>query len=345
MYAANDDRLNGEYRVSGTRHYVYTRDLNHGNTFKNYKVGQSGMLPEYVAYIQITLREAKLANDNLSDCPLTRVYDQGTADAVLKFQQVYKARVKDGIVDSETKSLFAREVWKKMLQRDNTRYQAVVSRIKESNNKDCIKFIEHAATTVEIWELKNTDLTFQKISYTGNALGDPISDIIYVAVPGRYRTSSVKDVKIESINVYAGSFNGAPSYRGIAIEEIRGYAFDINTQTADYSKSQLIKGKTDYFTVFHGTDVGKTLAESGVFSIKLKGSLLGGVFGMAEGYAIDKISFVISYKEKISDKTTKKVPGQFIPGAFIPGEFIPGEYIPGEFIPGTTTIVGGGFRI
>jgi len=108
---------------------VYTRDKNNGNTFKNYKVGQVGMLPEYIAYIQITLREAKLSNSSLVDCPLTSVYDKATADAVLKFQQVYNARVKDGIVDSETKSLFAREVWKKMFQTDNARYQSVKTRI------------------------------------------------------------------------------------------------------------------------------------------------------------------------------------------------------------------------
>lgn len=97
------------------------------------------MLPEYIAYIQITLREAKLLNSSLADCPLTKVYDKATADAVLKFQQVYKARVKDGIVDSETKSLFAREVWKKMLQTDNTRYQAVVDRIKKRRQQKLCK--------------------------------------------------------------------------------------------------------------------------------------------------------------------------------------------------------------
>jgi len=292
---------------SGSFHYVYTRDLNNGNTFKNYKVGQTGMLSAYIAYIQITLREAKLSNSSLADCPLTRVYDKATAAAVLKFQQVYKARVKDSIVDSETKSLFAREVWKKMRQTDQARYDAVISRIQKSNNKDCVRFIENAATTVEIWELKNTNLDFQKISYTGNALGSPISDTIYVAIPGRYRSSSVKDVKIESISIYAGSFKGAPSYRGISIQEVRGYAFDINTQTANYSKSQLFKTQTNYSKTSNTVAVNKTLAESGVFSIKLKGSLLGGVFGQAEGYAIGKITFTISYKLKEGDATTKWV--------------------------------------
>jgi len=138
-------------------------------------------------------------------------------------------------------------------------------------------------------------------------LGDPISDTIYVAVPAKYRSSSVKDVKIESINVYPGSFKGAPSYKGISIQEVKGYAFDIKTQTANYSKSLLFQSKTDYFTVFHGVPVNKTLAESGVFSIKLKGSLLDGVFGKTEGYAIDKITFVISYKLKEGDATTKWV--------------------------------------
>ena len=100
IYAIADDRLNGEYRSQkvesgGTRnHYLFTRDVTHGNTYKNYKLGQTGMLPAYVAYIQITLREAKLSNPSLAECPLTRVYDKATADAVLKFQQVYKARIK-----------------------------------------------------------------------------------------------------------------------------------------------------------------------------------------------------------------------------------------------------------
>lgn len=135
-YALADDRLNGNYRLtisesSGSRnHYIYTRDIDLGNVSSNYKKNGSGMLAEYIAYIQITLREAKLSNASLNNCPLTRVYDKATADAVLKFQQVYKARAKDGIVDSETKSLFTREVWKKMLQTDNARYNSVVDRIK-----------------------------------------------------------------------------------------------------------------------------------------------------------------------------------------------------------------------
>jgi len=108
---------------------VYTRDLNNGNTFKNYKVGQTGMLPEYIAYIQITLREAKLSNDALLNCPLTKTFDDETHKAVLKFQEVYNARAKDGIVDSETKSLFTREVWKKMIQTDNERFRSVEARI------------------------------------------------------------------------------------------------------------------------------------------------------------------------------------------------------------------------
>lgn len=308
IYANGDDRLNGSYRIAnGSRHYVYTRDLNKGNTFKNYRLNQTGMLPAYIAYIQITLREAKLLNPSLADCPLNRTYDKATANAVLKFQQVYKARVKDSIVDTETKSLFSREVWKKMFQTDNARYLAVINRITSGNNKDAVVFIENAARVAEIWELKNTDLDFQKIGYTGSGSGDSITDTIFVAVPARYRSSLVKDVKIHSINIYPGKFNGAPSYRGISIEEVKGYAFNIETQTANYSKSQLLRGKTNYFTTLRGVSVEKSLADCGVISIKLKGSALGGVFGPAHGYAINKISFVISYRSKDADATTKWV--------------------------------------
>ena len=314
IYAIADDRLNGEYRSQkvesgGTRnHYLFTRDVTHGNTYKNYKLGQTGMLPAYVAYIQITLREAKLSNSSLAECPLTRVYDKATADAVLKFQQVYKARIKDGVVDSETKSLFSREVWKKMFQTDNARYEAVRARVSGSNNKDALVFIQNAATVAEIWELKNTELSFQKVSFTGSSGPSEITDTIFVAVPARYRSSLVKDVTIHSIGIYPGTFNGAPSYKGISIQEVKGYAFDTSTQKANYTKSQTFKSKTDYFTIFQGVEINKSLAECGVISIRLKGGSLGGAFGpYAEGYAINKISFVISYKSKDADATTKWV--------------------------------------
>jgi len=314
IYAIADDRLNGEYRSQkvesgGTRnHYLFTRDVTHGNTYKNYKLGQTGMLPAYVAYIQITLREAKLSNPSLAECPLTRVYDKATADAVLKFQQVYKARIKDGVVDSETKSLFSREVWKKMFQTDSARYEAVRARVSGSNNKDALVFIQNAATVAEIWELKNTELSFQKVSFTGSSGPSEITDTIFVAVPARYRSSLVKDVTIHSIGIYPGTFGGAPSYKGISIQEVKGYAFDISTQKANYTKSQTFKSKTNYFTVFQGIEINKSLAECGVISIRLKGGSLGGAFGpYAEGYAINKISFVISYKSKDAEATTKWV--------------------------------------
>lgn len=314
IYALSDDRLNGNYRAvsvdsgSSRNNYIFTRDVNNGNTYKNYKVGQTGMLAAYVAYIQITLREAKLLNSSLAECPLTKVYDKATSDAVLKFQQVYKARIKDGIVDSETKSLFTREVWKKMFQTDNGRYVAVVDRIKNSNNSSSVVFIENAATVAEIWELKNTELSFQKISYTGTSGPLEVTDTIFVAIPERYRSSLVKDVKIHSVNIYPGTFRNAPSYKGISIQEVKAYPFDISSQQADYTKSQILKSKTEYFTIFNGVEIEKPLAQCGVVSIKLKGGSLGGLFGpYAEGYAIDKITFVISYKSLDSNSTTKWV--------------------------------------
>ena len=48
------------------------------------------MLSAYIAYIQITLREAKLTNSSLLECPLNRSFDQATKSAVIKFQQEYK---------------------------------------------------------------------------------------------------------------------------------------------------------------------------------------------------------------------------------------------------------------
>ena len=304
-YAVADDRLNGQYRatnsIASRNNYLFTRDVTHGNTYKNYKVGQTGMLPAYIAFIQITLREAKISNSSLLDCPLNRVYDTQTAAAVTKFQQVYKARIKDGIVDTETKSLFTREVWKKMFQTDNARYQEVYNRVSSGNNSDAAVFIRNAATVAEIWELKNTDLDFQKISYTGTEGALEVSDVIYIAVPPKYRNkNNMRNVRIKSIGILPGSFQAAPSYKGISIEEVKGYAFDLDTQTANYSKSQTFGSTLPISTNGRVISIDKPLEECGVISIKIKGGKLGGSFGpYAEGYAIRHIVFNISYEAMI----------------------------------------------
>jgi len=309
-YALADDRLNGNYRLtvsesSGSRnHYIYTRDIDLGNVSSNYKKNGSGMLADYIAYIQITLREAKLSNNALLDCPLTRVYDNATHDAVVKFQQVYKARAKDGIVDSETKSLFTREVWKKMIQTDNARYNSVVERISKSdNNKGCVKYIEHAATVAEIWELTNTTLDFQKVSYTGSAGPTQIGDTIYVAIPEFYRKPAFQKVQILKMNIVVGKFKNAPDYKGVGLKEVRGYAYNVSSQTADYSKSILLKSATAASTGTITINIDKPLSECGVVSIKLTGSKLGGKFGgFAEGYSINKISFDIKFESQTKFK-------------------------------------------
>jgi len=305
VYALADDRLNGEYRLktaesSGSRnHYIYTRDIDNGNVNTNYKKNGSHMLAEYIAYIQITLREAKALNNDLLECPLTRKYDAKTEAAVLKFQQVYKARVKDGIVDSETKSLFSREVWKKMYQTQRPRYDEVTERIKtKKDNKDALKYIEHAATVAEIWELINVkNLDFQKISYTGTEGPTQINDIIYIAIPAFYRKPALQKVQILKMKIVVGKFKNANNYKGISLKEVRGYAYNVASQTADYNKSILLKSATAASTGTITIDINKPLAECGVVSIKLTGSKLGGKFGAyAEGYSITSINFDIKYE-------------------------------------------------
>jgi len=261
------------------------------------------MLSAYIAYIQITLREAKLTNSSLLECPLNRSFDQATKSAVIKFQQEYKARLKDGIIDSETKSLFAREVWKKMLQTDSARYNAVIERIQGGSNKDVIPYIQNAATAVEIWELVNTDLSFQKITYTGTSGPSQIVDTIYVAIPEIYRDATrIKDVMVNSISIEVGRFAKSASYKGISIIEAKSYAYDSATNSMNYAKSQLIKSTTAYSLSTIKMDIKKPLADCGVVSLRLKGSLLGGSFGsFAEGYAINKITFNISFKGKTKD--------------------------------------------
>lgn len=307
IYALADDRLDGKYRLtvsesSGSRnHYIYTRDIDVGNVSTNYKLKGSGMLSEYIAYIQITLREAKLSNNSLLDCPLSKTFDQATHNAVVKFQQVYSARLKDGIVDSETKSLFTREVWKKMLQTDPNRYEAVLARVGVSNS-DVLKYIRNAATVAEIWELANTDLDFEKVSYTGSSGPSTIGDTIYVAVPESFRQPQLENVTILKLNITAGGFKNATSYKGIALKEVRAYAYDVQTQTANYNKSQVLKAQTNYFTGTTTIDINKPLSECGVIAIKLTGSKLGGKFGsFTEGYAIQKISFDAKRTYKTKD--------------------------------------------
>lgn len=309
MYALADDRLNGQYRLqkvesAGSRnHYIYTRDIQLGNVSRNYQMNATGMLAVYIAYIQITLREAKITNSALLDCPLNKKFDQATKDAVIKFQQAYKARLKDGVVDSETKSLFTREVWKKMLQTDPVRYNAVIARIQSGDNKDVVPYIQNAATVAEIWELPNTDLSFQKVTYTGTSGPSQIADTIYVAVPESYRagilSGKLKEVTVNSISIEVGKMPKSANYKGVSIVEAKGYAYNTSNGTVDYTKSQIIKSTTAHSLSTIKLDIKKPISDCGVISLKIKGSTLGGSFGnFAEGYSINKISFNISFKAK-----------------------------------------------
>lgn len=224
IYALGDDRLNGKYRLqvkstqAAKNSYIYTRDIDLGNVATAYAVGAKGLLEEYIAFIQITLREHGI------DCDLTKKYDNQTKTAVTKFQRRHDARLVDGVVDSETKSLFCREVWKKMLQTDPNRFNAVIERVK-GNNPKSVKYIQHSATVAEIWELKNTDLDFQKVTFTGT--NDPLSlsDTIYVSVPEKFRDARLSDTKVVDVKIKVGNFAKAKSYKGIQIEEVRAIPF------------------------------------------------------------------------------------------------------------------------
>ncbi len=279
--------------------FLYTGDIQQGNIIGAYGVGKPKMLVDYIKYIQITMREANIL---VAGAPplLSGKYEENTRRAVLNFQAATNARFEDGTVDSETKSLMAKVVWKAIKTTNPTRYNEIIQRIKTFNNgvnSGVLKYIEAASVAADLEDLPNTESNYRKITFTGQSGPGKLVDTIFYAVPfdripavTGVETQDLKNQILKSVTIYPGTFAGATSYKGIQILNATVY------NGINMSGPQEVKGAINYTTSAIKIDVNKPMSECMFFAFRINGDKLGGNFGAyAEGYSLNKVTFDIGW--------------------------------------------------
>ena len=274
--------------------FLYTGDIQQGNSIGAYGVGKSGMLIDYIKYIQISMREAGiLVAGKLPE--LSGKYLANTASAVRAFQASVNARFESGTVDSETKSLIAIHIWKSIKNSDPTLYSSIIARL-QVNNPTVVKYVTAAADAIELADLPNRDWNYRKITFTGQSGPLKLIDSIFLAVPfdqisiDGITQQDLKNQVLKSVTITPGTFAGAPSYKGISLKQAVVYS------GPDRAGKNIIKGPAEYTTNKFTIEVNRPMAECMFFAFQFNGGSLGGKYGsFAEGYSLAKVEFEIGY--------------------------------------------------
>jgi len=274
--------------------FLYTGDIQQGNIIGAYGENKPNMLPDYIKYIQISMREAGiLVAGKLPE--LSGQFKANTRNAVLAFQASVNARYENGTVDSETKSLIAIHIWKSIKNSDPTRYSAIIARL-QVNNPTVVKYVVAAADAIELHDLPNRDWNYRKITYTGQSGPKKLVDSIFFAVPfdqisiDGITQQDLKGQVLKSVTIYPGTFAGAPDYKGIALKQAVVYS------GIDMAGKNIIKGAAEYTTEKFTIEVNKPMAECMFFAFQFNGGSLGGKYGtFTEGYSLAKVEFEIGY--------------------------------------------------
>jgi hypothetical protein len=171
--------------------YLYTNDIELGNSTKTWRQGDSG---DYVRYIQFSV-----VNDGFN-IAVDGQYGPRTAEAVRGFQTKHSQRYIDGTVDSETKSYFAFKVWKRMTSAQFT--QAVnacnTNPATAPHARNIIAYMSAARNSGEAARIGS--LNYNKITFTGFAGPTLATDVIYFELPSNIE-------KVKEIKIKAGTFN------------------------------------------------------------------------------------------------------------------------------------------
>lgn len=301
IFSGADRRSGDFYSTNPANNFLYTGDIQQGNVATGYGVGKSGLLPDYTAYIQISLREFGIT------CPLTKVYDTATANAVRTFQRQSGARFVDGVVDSETKALLASGVWKMIRNSDPNRFTTIINRV-TANNPGVVKFINAAVSAIEIHELPSREFNYRKISFSGSTGPQKVLDTIWIGVPVEQLPSGAQNIVVNSITVVPGSaFAGASSYKGLSLVSAKAIPASVTTNTPPnpYDFGLVLKGAVDYTNSPIKIECNKKHSEYPVYAIRINGTTLGGKFGpFTEGYAINQVLFDISYTIDVFNANT-----------------------------------------
>jgi len=208
-------------RISHVKNnFLYTGDIDAGNTHISYKQGRSGLREDYTKYIQYTLANCGISS--IKNIQVDGKFGPQTTSYVKIFQSEKGLTWVDGVVDSQTKSYLLR-VWKSLAKNNFDKFTSVVDNIRKKD-PDVIKYIRKRVNP-EVNELHSSDLDYRRISFTYNKGPEGvIKDVVYVRVPKMYNTlkdsSAISNLKVNSITIKAGAFDGATKYKGVKINKI-----------------------------------------------------------------------------------------------------------------------------
>ena len=184
-------------------------------------VTQTGGSNTYMKYIQYTLQKMGYS------IKLTGTFDAATKAAVTQFQHDKKLNPNRnyGVVDSETKSVFA-TYWLNLAKNNTAKFD---QQRKDAFKYQIVRFIDAAIQYSDISNICNpsTSSDYRRISYTGIPGPTAIEDSIYIEVP------QVPDAKtgqpmawqeLNSIKIQAGSWP-------VIIKDISLYTTDLVSST------------------------------------------------------------------------------------------------------------------
>ena len=267
--------------------FLYTGDINLGNSTNMWSTAYSGKVHRYVKYLQVAMKATgRYGAGNFANWPVDGKYGPKTKTAIESFQQTQKnfgnCLYVDGTVDSETKSLIARRL--KTLE------------IEDIASYNRWRTVAHQYGVLDFWDAAVNAVTadeigigpaYKKISFTGFEGTTRIADTIYFSIPEGYeqvRTLSIDFGFWKKAKVIAYGFSDADHISNgplTTTQRNNSYNTAIINRTPDENGIVNIALNLPYSSCRH-------------MYIKIESSeklkTLNGIFGdFAEGYSLQRI--------------------------------------------------------
>lgn len=176
--------------------FIYTGDINLGNSTNSWSTAYSGRVERYVKFLQVAMKATgRYGAGNFASWPVDGKYGEKTEKAIRDFQQKQRdlgniVLYVDGIVDSETKSL----IHKRLLALSVENPEKYNEWRNTANTYGVLDYWDASVGAGTIESL-NQGKPCKKISFTGFAGPGAITDIIYFQIPDGSHT--VNKLKID----------------------------------------------------------------------------------------------------------------------------------------------------
>lgn len=216
--------------------FIYTGDINLGNSTNSWSTAYANQFHEYVMFLQLAMKATgRYGAGNYTNWPVDGKYGPKTAKAIESFQQTQKnlgnCYYVDGIVDSETKSLIARRL--KTMENEDFAHYARWRMAAALTSSTVLAYWDASvnSTLIQDMGIRNG---YKKISFTGFEGPGSISDVIYFKLPEGYDT-------IKSVSVDFGRWRNARIVRyGYSPVDWSNFGLTRDQRLAFYTSSNLV---------------------------------------------------------------------------------------------------------